>query len=84
MDMLPQETEGEDGYGQEAPSDLDMTDPGLMTPDSQMVFDPPEQQPKQKVPGLGLGGLGLGGGNKGGGFALDLAGLKPDGGPQQE
>ena len=61
-----------------------MTDPGLM-PDSPMAFDPPQQQPKQKVPGLGFGGLGLGGGaNKGGGFALNLAGLKPDDGPQQE
>ena len=60
MDMLPPETEGEDGYDQEAPSDLDMTDPGLI-PDSPMVFDPPQQQPKQKVPGLGLGGLGIGG-----------------------
>jgi len=41
MDMQPPETEGEDGYGQEAPSDLDMTDPGLM-PDSPMAFDPPQ------------------------------------------
>ena len=41
MDMQPPETEGEDAYGQEAPSDLDMIDPGLM-PDSPMAFDPPQ------------------------------------------